>query len=88
MTKKKGCIECKYNLKKQVFFNWYFTHQSKEKVAAFISPYFLDLVNKDVHFSLKDLLNSVGSVPSHLLDTNLSTKINVMIEANKIILID
>ena len=54
-------------LKKQVFFNWYFTHRTKEQVAAFISPYFLDLVNKDVHFSLRDLLNDVGSVPSHYL---------------------
>ena len=75
-------------LKKQVFFNWYFTHRTKEQVAAFISPYFLDLVNKDVHFSLRDLLNDVGSVPSHLLDTNLSTKTNVMIKADEINLID
>ena len=78
----------KYDLKKQVFFNWYFTHQSKEKVAAFISPYFLDLVNKDVHFSLKDLLNSVGSVPSHLLDGDNTTKPNILIRAKNIKLID
>ena len=77
----------KYDLKKQVFFNWYFTHQSKEKVAAFISPYFLDLVNKDVHFSLKDLLNSVGSVPSHLLENREGKSIKE-IEANEINLID
>jgi len=77
----------KYDLKKQVFFNWYFTHQSKEKVAAFISPYFLDLVNKDVHFSLKDLLNSVGSVPSHLLENRKGKSIKE-IEANEINLID
>ncbi len=78
----------KYNMKKQVFFNWYFTHRTKEQVATFISPYFLDLVNKDVHFSLRDLLNDVGSVPSHLLDTNLSTKTNVMVIADEINLID
>ena len=77
----------KYDLKKQVFFNWYFTHQSKEKVAAFISPYFLDLVNKDVHFSLKDLLNSVGSIPSHLLENREGKSIKE-IEANEINLID
>ena len=77
----------KYNLKKQVFFNWYFTHQSKEKVATFISPYFLDLVNKDVHFSLRDLLNSVGSVPSHLLENREGKSIKE-IEANEINLID
>ena len=77
----------KYDLKKQVFFNWYFTHQSKEKVAAFISPYFLDLVNKDVHFSLIDLLNSVGSVPSHLLENREGKSIKE-IEANEINLID
>ena len=77
----------KYDLKKQVFFNWYFTHQSKEKVATFISPYFLDLVNKDVHFSLRDLLNSVGSVPSHLLENREGKSIKE-IEANEINLID
>ena len=74
-------------MKKQVFFNWYFTHQSKEKVATFISPYFLDLVNKDVHFSLRDLLNSVGSVPSHLLENREGKSIKE-IEANEINLID
>ena len=74
-------------LKKQVFFNWYFTHRTKEQVAAFISPYFLDLVNKDVHFSLKDLLNSVGSVPSHLLENREGKSIKE-IEANEINLID
>ena len=82
MKKEQLCI------KKQIFFNWYFTHRTKEQVATFISPYFLDLVNKDVHFSLRDLLNDVGSVPSHLLDTNLSTKTNVMVIADEINLID
>ena len=74
-------------LKKQVFFNWYFTHRTKEQVAAFISPYFLDLVNKDVHFSLRDLLNDVGSVPSHLLENSEGKSIEE-IDAHKIILID
>ena len=87
MTKKKGCIECKYDLKKQVFFNWYFTHQSKEKVAAFISPYFLDLVNKDVHFSLRDLLNSTESIPSHLLENREGKSIKE-VKPNEINLID
>lgn len=87
MTKKKGCTECKHDLKKQVFFNWYFTHQSKEKVAAFISPYFLDLVNKDVHFSLRDLLNSLPSIPSHLLENREGKSIKE-IKPNEINLID
>ena len=74
-------------LKKQVFFNWYFTHRTKEQVAAFISPYFLNLVNKDVHFSLRDLLNDVGSVPSHLLEDRKGKSIKE-IDAHEIILID
>ena len=82
MKKEQLCI------KKQIFFNWYFTHRTKEQVAAFISPYFLNLVNKDVKFSLKDLLNDVGSVPSHLLDNNWTNKPNQLINAKDIKLIN
>ena len=74
-------------LKKQVFFNWYFTHQTKEQVAAFISPYFLNLINKEARFGLKDLLNDVGSVPSHLLE-NSKGKSNELIDVKHIKLID
>ena len=74
-------------LKKQVFFNWYFTHRTKEQVAAFISPYFLDLVNKDVHFSLRDLLNDVKYIPSHLLEDSKG-KSNELIAAKDIKLIN
>ena len=74
-------------LKKQVFFNWYFTHRTKEQVATFISPYFLNLVNKDVKFSLRDLLNDVKYIPSHLLEDSKG-KSNELIDAKHIKLID
>ena len=74
-------------LKKQVFFNWYFTHRTKEQVAAFISPYFLNLVNKDVKFNLRDLLNDVKYIPSHLLEDSKG-KSNELIAAKDIKLIN
>ena len=74
-------------LKKQVFFNWYFTHRTKEQVATFISPYFLNLINKEARFGLKDLLNNAGSVPSHLLE-NSEGKSNKLIDVKRIKLID
>ena len=74
-------------LKKQVFFNWYFTHRTKEQVAAFISPYFLNLIKKEARFGLKDLLNNAESVPSHLLE-NSKGKSNELIDVKHIKLID
>jgi len=74
-------------LKKQVFFNWYFTHQTKEQVAAFISPYFLNLINKEARFGLKDLLNDVKYIPSHLLEDSKG-KSNELIAAKDIKLIN
>jgi len=74
-------------LKKQVFFNWYFTHRTKEQVASFISPYFLDLVNKDAKFGLQDLLNDVKYIPSHLLEDTIG-KSNELVDAKDIKLIN
>jgi len=74
-------------MKKQVFFNWYFTHRTKEQVAAFISPYFLNLTNKDAKFGLQDLLNEVQYIPSHLLYDTVG-KPNELINAKDIKLIN
>ena len=57
----------KYKVKKQIFFNWYFKNQSKEQISAFLSPYLLNLVNKDVKFSLEDLLNSTPTIPGSIV---------------------
>jgi hypothetical protein len=57
-----------YHLNKQVFFNFYFKSKSKEEISAFISPYFLNIVNKDVQFGLQDLLENTKTVPSYLLN--------------------
>jgi len=69
MTKKDIVVMPKiiYNLDKQTFFNYYFKTRSKDDIAAFIAPYFLNMVNKDVNFSLADLLGNIKTVPSYLL---------------------
>ena len=69
----------KYSLKKDVFFKWYFQNKSKEHIATFLSPYFMSIVHKDVHFTLNDLLNDAKSVPSYLLE-NYPTDSNPNIE--------
>jgi len=70
-----------YNLRKQIFFNWYFQNQTKEQIAIFISPYLMSIVSKDVNFSLHDLLEDVKTVPSYLLeDYPTSSKPNKEIE--------
>tara|TARA_R110002012_G_scaffold254964_1_gene434124 strand:+ start:1263 stop:1508 length:246 start_codon:yes stop_codon:yes gene_type:complete len=77
-----------YHLNKHVFFNHYFKSESKEKIAAFISPYILNLVNKDVHFSLQDLLEDSKTIPSYLLsDYPKSSKPNQEIDVNFIKLV-
>ena len=73
-------MSTKYTIKKQIFFNWYFKNTSKEDIASFISPYFLNIVNNDVHFSLDDLLKSSQTVPSYVIDdypTNKKPNVNV-----------
>tara|TARA_B100000809_G_scaffold85646_1_gene84072 strand:- start:625 stop:870 length:246 start_codon:yes stop_codon:yes gene_type:complete len=57
-----------YNLRRQIFFTWYYQNRTKEQIAAFLSPYLMNMVNKDVHFSLDDLLEEIKTVPSHLLE--------------------
>ena len=77
-----------YHLNKQVFFNHYFKARSKEQIAAFISPFFLNIVNKDVNFSLQDLLQDMGTVPSYLLnDYPTDMKPNVEINVNNVKLV-
>ena len=77
-----------YNLDKTIFFNHYFKSRSKEQIARFISPYFLNIINKDVHFTLGDLLKDAETVPSYLLeDYPTDAKPNVEIESKLIKLI-
>ena len=57
-----------YNLRKQIFYTWYFQNRTKEQIASFLSPYLMNIVNKDVAFSLNDLLKDVKKIPSHLLE--------------------
>ena len=77
-----------YNLDKTIFFNHYFKSRSKEQIARFISPYFLNIINKDVHFGLQDLLEDAKTVPSYLLDSYpTSAKPNVEVSFKYIKLI-
>jgi len=77
-----------YHLNKQVFFNHYFKSESKEKIAAFISPHIMSLVTKDVHFSLQDLLEDSKTIPSYLLnDYPTGSKPNKEIDINYVKLI-
>ena len=70
-----------YNLKRQTFYTWYYQNRTKEQIAAFLSPYLMNMVNKDVHFSLDDLLEEVKTVPTYLLeDYPTSSKPNKEIE--------
>ena len=57
-----------YNLKRQTFYTWYYQNRTKEQIATFLSPYLMNMVNKDVHFSLDDLLEEVKTVPAYLLE--------------------
>ena len=57
-----------YNLKKQIFYTWYYQNRTKEQIAGFLSPYLMNIVSKDVHFTLRDLLEDVGTIPSYLLE--------------------
>ena len=57
-----------YNLKKQTFYTWYYQNRTKEQIAGFLSPYLMNIVSKDVHFTLRDLLEDVGTIPSYLLE--------------------
>jgi hypothetical protein len=65
-----------YNLKKQTFYTWYYQNRTKEQIAAFLSPYLMNIVNKDVAFNLQDLLDDVGAVPSYILENYSQRKIN------------
>jgi len=48
----------------------------------------MNIVNKDVHFTLRDLLEDVGTVPSHLLENYpTSSKPNKEIEVKFIKLV-
>ena len=77
-----------YNLRKQIFYTWYFQNRTKEQIASFLSPYLMNIVNKDVAFSLQDLLEEVGTVPSHLLENYpTSSKPNKEIEVKFIKLV-
>ena len=70
-----------YILRKQTFYTWYFQNRSKEQIAGFLSPYLMNLVNKDAHFSLDDLLEEVKTVPAYLLENYpTSSKPNKEIE--------
>lgn len=77
-----------YKLKRDTFFNWYFRTKSREHIASFLSPYFMSIVHKDVHFTLGDLLKDAETVPSYLLeDYPTNAKPNVEIESKLIKLI-
>ena len=77
-----------YNLKKQTFYTWYYQNRTKEQIAAFLSPYLMNIVNKDVAFSLQDLLEDVGTIPSYLLENYpTSSKPNKEIEVKFIKLV-
>jgi len=77
-----------YHLNKQIFFNHYFKSITKEQIAAFVSPMFLNIINKDVCFGLEDLLQEIGTVPSYLLnDYPTDMKPNVEINVNNIKLV-
>jgi hypothetical protein len=70
-----------YNLKKQTFYTWYYQNRTKEQIATFLSPHLMNMVNKDVNFSLYDLLEDVKTIPSYLLENYpTSTKPNKEIE--------
>ena len=68
-----------YNLRRQTFYTWYYQNRTKEQIAAFLSPYLMNMVNKDVHFSLDDLLEEVKTVPAYLLE-NYPTSIKPNME--------
>ena len=57
-----------YSLSRTAFFNYYFKSRTKEQITAFVSPMFLNIINKDVSFGLNDLLQEIGTVPSYLLN--------------------
>ena len=70
-----------YNLRRQTFYTWYYQNRTKEQIASFLSPYLMNMVNKDVHFSLDDLLEEVKTVPAYLLENYpTSSKPNKEIE--------
>ena len=78
----------KYTIKKDTFFNYYFKSTSKEDVASFLAPHLMALATKDVYFSLEDLLESIKTIPSYLLeDYPTDTKANVEIDVQFIKLI-
>ena len=63
-------------------------NRTKEQIAGFLSPYLMNIVSKDVHFTLRDLLEDVGTVPSHLLENYpTSSKPNKEIEVKFIKLV-
>ena len=77
-----------YNLKKQTFYTWYYQNRTKEQIATFLSPYLMNMVNKDVNFSLYDLLEDVKTIPSYLLENYpTSSKPNKEIEVKFIKLV-
>ena len=77
-----------YNLKKQIFYTWYYQNRTKEQIAGFLSPYLMNIVSKDVHFTLQDLLEDVGTIPSYLLENYpTSSKPNKEIEVKFIKLV-
>ena len=49
-----------YSLSRTAFFNYYFKSRTKEQIAAFVSPMFLNIINKDVSFGLNDLLQEMS----------------------------
>jgi hypothetical protein len=77
-----------YNLKKQTFYTWYYQNRTKEQIATFLSPHLMNMVNKDVNFSLYDLLEDVKTIPSYLLENYpTSSKPNKEIEVKFIKLV-
>jgi len=77
-----------YSINRHTFFTYYFKSRSKEQIAAFVSPMFLNIVNQDVTFGLQDLLNEIGTVPSYLLnDYPTSSKPNQEIDVKYVKLV-
>jgi len=85
MIVSKTKTKIKHKVNKQVFFNWYFKEQPKEEISAFLAPYLLGLVHKDVRFGLQDILESVIVIPTDLITQYTGQNKTVTIDTVKLV---
>jgi hypothetical protein len=85
MIVSKTKAKSKHKVNKQVFFNWYFKEQPKEQISAFLAPYLLGLVHKDVRFGLQDILESVIVIPTDLITQYTGQNKTVTIDTVKLV---